>query len=100
LCLPEALRDTRAFVNFFVAVNMIHPHVRGQVHDEWAREREELRAQALRDWRRRAVYPEESWYFEPGENGPVIRHSLRYLPGGYVPERPLPKAVSPAKEGA
>ncbi|WP_251447034.1 hypothetical protein [Vermiculatibacterium agrestimuris] len=100
LCLPEILHDVRAFANFFVGVNLIHPDVSGGIVDEWAEEREERYAQAIRDWPRRAIYPEESWWFESGADGPVMRHSLRYLPAGYVPERSSLTSFRPKRSEA
>lgn len=93
--LPAVVRDARPFVNFFAAVNLIHPELNGGMVDEWAAEREEKYAQAVHDWPRNEIYPEEAWYFAPGKDGWKICHSLRYLPGArkrinrlFVPFRP------------
>ncbi len=81
LVLPKVVRDVRAFVDFFSRVNLVHPELNGGIFDEWADEREAKYAQALHDWPRMYIYPEESWYFDWGPGGLTMRHSLRYLPG-------------------
>lgn len=80
LHLPKVIKDVRAYVNFFVGVNMIHPQLRGGLFDPWADERASKLETALKDFPRNRLYPEEAWYFVQGENGLEIRHSLRYVP--------------------
>lgn len=90
LILPRILEDTRPFVNFFVAVNMIHPTLRGQVQDKWEKERHQKRSQAQTSYPHRKVYPEEAFYLAVEKGELVMRHTLRYLPGEYVPYRCWP----------
>ena len=98
LHLPKVLQDVRAAVNFFVGVNMIHPELRVGLFDPWAAERAAKLEMALKDWPRNRVYPEEAWYFAPGENGLEIRHSLRYAPAEYI-RSPRMLSFRPAKKG-
>lgn len=84
LLLPKCIKDARAFVNFFVAVNMIHPEL-DPYWDEWFWERTAKRRQAKENWPRRRVCPEEAFYFAPdGAGGLELRHSLRFVPAEYI----------------
>ena len=85
LLTPCCVLDKRYYINFFVAANLIHPELSPYL-DEWKEERDAKRARAKADWPRRRIFPEETFYFTADADGrPELRHSLRYLPEGYVP---------------
>lgn len=98
LHLPSVIQDVRAYVNFFVGINMIHPDLQGGLFDPWADERANKWETALHDWPRNRIYPEEAWYFVAGENGLEIRHSLRYAPAEYIRSSRM-LSFRPAKKG-
>ena len=89
----------KAVVNWFVAVNMVHPELRGtSVKDPWADERQALRERAVTDWPRRRICPEESFVFAVRDGQMCLDHKLRYIPIDYLRENRSGQGFRP-KEG-
>lgn len=124
LVLSKGIEDARPFVNFFTAVNFIHPDLQlfpvrggglarradieaaGGTTDHWREERNRKRAEAEARWPRRTLYVEESFTLINGVNGLEVRHTLRYYPLGYIPRKygtksdSLPSSHRPGKKGS
>lgn len=89
----------KTVVNWFAAVNMIHPELRGaSVKDPWADERQELRERAVADWPRRRICPEESFVLTVRDGQMCMDHKLRYVPIDYLHEVRISQGFRP-KEG-
>lgn len=124
LVLSKGIEDARPFVNFFTAVNFIHPDLQlfptqggglarradieaaGGTPDRWREERNRKRAEAKARWPRRTLYVEESWTIQWVSGGLEIVHGLRYYPLGYIPRKAgtktdsLPSSHRPKKKGS
>lgn len=68
------------------------------ITDPWAEEREEKWAQAVREWPRRRIYPEEAFVPVFGDEGLVLKHGLRYLPHEYIKRHSCRETFRPAPE--